>query len=272
MGGKRRVAPEIARLVMKENPPAFFDLCAGSGAVALGVIDAGFPAGMVTMIEAGPWGLVWKAVSQGSFAIDVLKRMFEHEMPEDPKAVAAWLKLDVALRPPSPETFLVLQAGSFGSVSVWWDGNRWRQANPEHNRGYNPRQYWEPGSDSKEKKPRGTIFNPGNIVAMMDRICTRCLGMKAVHGKIEEADLSASAGTIFCMDPPYKGDSGYGVSVDVDAFIRSAPRPLWVLEGRPLEGATHQLLAMRRGHNVNIGTSRKPDYLNIFPARAGHKA
>jgi hypothetical protein len=97
------------------------------------------------------------------------------------------------------------------------------------------------------------------------RIANACLGVQVVCGKVEDVDYSASpAGTIFCIDPPYVGDSGYGVDLDVDSFAAEGPRPLWVLEGRAMAGATSQIVGMRRGHNVNRGTARKPDYLNVF--------
>lgn len=265
MGGKRRVAGEVASRVITAGPPSFFDLCAGSGAITLGLVDAGYPASQITMVEAGPWGWFWSGVGDGSLDIASIERMLITELPSDPKKVASWLQDDVAKRGPTAATFLVLQAGSFGSVPVWWDGSRWRQANPEHNRGYNPRKYWQPGPSSKEKKPRGTIFNPSKIVDAVKRIASACAGVRAVCDKVESVDYSsAPSGTIFCIDPPYVGDSGYGVSLDVAAFVASGPRPLWVLEGRSMPGAQSQILGMRRGHNVNRGTARKPDYLNVF--------
>lgn len=266
MGGKRRVSDEIAAQVLAAQPSAFFDLCAGSGAVALSVIEAGYPPAQVTMVEGGPWGWFWRDVGQGTLDVDLIERMLTIEIPSDPKLVADWLQTDVALQPPSAATFLVLQSGSFGAVPCWWDGQRWRQANPEHNRGYNPRKYWEPSGKSKETKPRGTIFNPHKIVKQVSEIAERCRGLRGIHGCVNALDYSREpSGTTYFIDPPYEGDSGYGVALDVATFIASGPRPLWVMEGREIPGASHaQLLGMRRGHNVNRNTARKPDYLNVF--------
>lgn len=64
-GGKRRQAPEIVRHMALDPEQEMFDLCCGSGAVSLELISRGHNPAKITMVDAGPWGDVWRLVGAG---------------------------------------------------------------------------------------------------------------------------------------------------------------------------------------------------------------
>lgn len=267
-GSKRKFATAIAQRITSDNPTYVFDLCCGSGSVTLALIELGFPPERLTVVEAGLWGAYWQAISCGSFDLGRLRKLLIDDLPADPRDVAKWVEQDVGGLPPSPETFIVLQAAAYGAIPTWWDGEKWRHDEPRANRVYHARPFWQPGPTSKEKKPRGTIFNPKQIVLIVAEHMKRCAGLRVIYGDIITADLSSPPKTVYYMDPPYSGVTGYGHSFDVMEFIQRGPRPLIVSEGIQLPGAAEVVeVGSRRRGNVTKGANERKceaEYLNIF--------
>ena len=71
-GGKQRLANQICDIIEEREGSdfVFYDLCCGSGAVSLEMINRGHS---VVMIDKGPFGAVWEKVGNGDFKIDELK-------------------------------------------------------------------------------------------------------------------------------------------------------------------------------------------------------
>lgn len=70
-GGKHRVAVKIidaidSREHLLQNKTDFYDLCCGSGAITLELINRGFPTHKIHMCDAGPWGTFWKSVQENT--------------------------------------------------------------------------------------------------------------------------------------------------------------------------------------------------------------
>lgn len=266
-GGKRRFAPLIATRILATCPSHVYDVCAGSGAVFLALIEAGLSPKSITAVEAGPWGLFWAEVASGTFALSRLKRLLTN-LPPAPE-VKAWLEETVAHEGHTTVAFLLLQAGAYGSAPVWWDGAAWRRGDAAAGRGYSARSFWEPGPASKETKPRGTIFQPMKIVERVEAAMEACRGMTVIHGRAENVDWRREAGTATYVDPPYAQGSGYGFTLDLSLLIREAPRPLFVSEGRPLEDADESIaIGERRGAGVSKragrASNRAPEYLSVW--------
>lgn len=266
-GGKRKLAPQIVDTMLGLNADAdwYCDLCCGSGAVLLALADRGISPSKIVAVEAGPWGMFWRSIADGTFNLDRLRALLFDALPDDARDVARWCEQDVAGQEISPETFLVLQAASYGSTPVWHDGAKWRRGDASANRGYKARGYWEPGPTSKETKPRGTIFQVAKIVDRTRDAMTKCKGMRVIWGLLENAELPS--GGVYYLDPPYEGGTGYGYTLDVGKWVATAPRPLIVSEGKATPGATwSELLATRRGAAVTKGSTRKPEYMNVYVA------
>lgn len=81
-GGKQRLAKQIVDIFYKENnindDTKFFDLCCGSGAISLELINRGFNPNNITMIDNGCFGQFWQDIANGEFDLDIFKREIEN--------------------------------------------------------------------------------------------------------------------------------------------------------------------------------------------------
>ena len=72
-GGKQRLANQICDIIEEREgfDFVFYDLCCGSGAVSLEMINRSHS---VVMIDKGPFSAVWEKVGNSDFKIDELER------------------------------------------------------------------------------------------------------------------------------------------------------------------------------------------------------
>lgn len=245
-GGKRRWSRQISEILLRDSPDRIYDVGAGSGAVSLSLVEAGFPADRLTLIEAGPWGGFWKAVTEGSLDITLVERLLLVERPVDPRRVKGWVEDLAAQGDLRPEVFLVLSAAAYGSVPVWHDGSGWRRGDAASSRGYSARGYWEPGPSSPESKPRGTIFAPRKILERTRAAMAALEGASVIHALEEE--VSYLPGTIY-TDPDYQGTSGYGWSINLERLLQRACGPVFCSEQtvRLCPDEVHRLGRRKRG-------------------------
>ena len=130
-GGKQRLAKQIVDIFYKENnindDTKFFDLCCGSGAISLELINRGFNPNNITMIDNGCFGQFWQDIANGEFDLDIFKREIE-KLPnlED---IQSYLKKLSDLPVDEDKMvyhYLLLQAGAFGSKQIWIENNKWK--------------------------------------------------------------------------------------------------------------------------------------------------
>lgn len=245
-GGKRRQAPEIVDLMLPDllaREGRFYELCAGSGAVSLELLYRGFPASRMTMVDAGPWGDLWRAFGEGAFPLRTFKLLAARAAGYDSATRQAWLRSLVGV-PTSPQSrlavFLLLQGHSFGGIAV---------------------------TESVE----GVFDTPGLMLRPMAASCiehtTRLARyVRGVTGRrcnVSEVDLSDAA--CVYIDPPYVNTAGYGsLAVDIPALAARCPAPLYVSEGVTFEGAsrTVKVDSVRTGY---LARRDAPDeWVSIF--------
>ena len=212
------------------------------------------------MVDAGPWGWFWRDVGSGQFDFAEFARLWG-TMPSDAKLVARWVHDEIVPLPPTSVSFIILQAASFGSTPVWWDGTKWRRG--EGNRRYKARSYWEPKPGSKETKPRGTIFRPEDIPKRIESLLHRAHGVRGVAGRAEDTVIDAD---VIYIDPPYGGTSGYGCDIAWRSIVSSASSPVLVSEAVAFDDATEAVeLVSRKGASLN-GKSKAVfnEWLNVY--------
>ncbi|MEG2533815.1 MAG: hypothetical protein RSB04_12485, partial [Gordonibacter sp.] len=139
-GGKQRVSAQIVDVLLDSAPGAdsrFYDLCCGSGAVSIELVNRGIDPSRITMLDLSSWGTFWSAIGSGSFKMDAFERILS-DLPEDKREVKAHMSALSALPvlDNEAEIYPVLQAGSFGGKQIWREGSRWANAFF--------RDYWEP--------------------------------------------------------------------------------------------------------------------------------
>ena len=85
-GGKQRLAKQIVDIFYAENNiddhTQFYDICCGSGAISIELLNRGVKSKNIHMIDKSPWGLVWKMIGEDTFRLDVFKE-FVDSIPKD---------------------------------------------------------------------------------------------------------------------------------------------------------------------------------------------
>lgn len=268
-GGKRRYGEIIANQILSlQRTGKIWDVCCGSGAVTLALINKGISSEDIICVEAGPWALFWKSVADETFDIDYFESMIYKVINMDQKKVAEWVETTIAKEEPSAERFIILQACAYGAEAVWWDNTKWRRGHSKTNRNYCARKYWEPGLNSKEKKPRGTMFVPQTVLEMTKSILNRAKGLSVIQGDAQHEVVPVD-GDIVYIDPPYYGVSGYGWELDVLKLVEKLEVPMIVSEGKELPGSDRVIvLDSRKSSSLRGGSKKGTEYLNFFKVQS----
>ncbi len=245
-GNKTHYAKEILSHIDPARNESFYDLCCGSGAISIELINQGFQPKSITMLDKGPWGLFWAEVGRGTFDLDRFAQ-YCRELPE-PADVKRHLEM-LAERPASLDTvcvFLLLQSGTFGGVAVWIENGRWAKQT-----GFRP--YWTPTATSKCRYPTRTV--PNDLPKKVEAICEGLRGVRGLCADI--GNFRPGPGNVY-IDPPYQGTGGYGHDFDVLGYARQIGR-CFISEGRPLSATAWQLGERKKASAVYNGRGVAPN-------------
>jgi hypothetical protein len=284
-GGKSRIADAIADLILRERAQAFrlddppsdvFDLCCGSGAVSIALVKKGLLPELITMVDAGPWGLFWREVGCGTFDLDFFKDIAA-SVPKNPKLICDYMEATCARRVQEDRLvydFLCLQAASFGSKPITirtHDKATGMQTAPmwEHS-GF--RDFWEPTKTSKRRSHVNPMMPmPDTIVERMAEIVVHMRGVKGCQDDAKYVTTTPKA-TVYC-DPPYSGGSmaGYGCYFfDPVARVKALTatgRTVLVSEQKALRGGTTSVKIADPRMKGGISGKRQashPEWVTIF--------
>jgi len=252
-GGKTRLAAQILDVVKPGDAP-FFDLCCGSGAVSIEAVKRGKSPDTIHMVDAGPWGLFWQAIGNGTFDLDKLEA-YCRTVPSEVALIQDHLN-ELARAPVNEDAvyvFLLLQAGSFGSKAIWFEEGRWQ------NLGF--RALWRPtGEETPQARARTRHRDDRYVLPMMPmpttifkRTHAIAKAMYGVHGSRQNVlDVlpTVTAGTIYA-DPPYEDTAGYGYALDVPTIRKLARLPVWVSEGKAFADDAIRLSAGREKGGIS---------------------
>ena len=117
-GGKQRLAKQIVDIIFEQNDinknTKFYDLCCGSGAITLELINRNINPENIIMIDAGMWGKFWESVSNNEFNLMTFKQELD-KLP-DINNIQSYLKTmnnSPVNEKLSVYHFLMQQSGSF---------------------------------------------------------------------------------------------------------------------------------------------------------------
>ena len=275
-GGKQRLAKQIVDIFYKENnindDTKFFDLCCGSGAISLELINRGFNPNNITMIDNGCFGQFWQDIANGEFDLDIFKREIEN-LP-NLENIQSYLKKLSDLPVDEDKMvyhYLLLQAGAVGSKQIWIENNRWK------NNTF--RSYWLPTETSNRRSPvnpmmpmPNTLYNrvesivkqlSGSIIASRESV------FDAVY-RIDEERNKGNKNIIIYIDPPYANTTGYKETFDTYSLEGQiwSTSPIYISEGYKMQGATESYLLSvgRTKGNISGEAKKKPteEWLNRF--------
>lgn len=235
-GGKQRVAAQIVDVLLEAAPgpsTRFYDLCCGSAAVSIELVNRGVDPSSICMLDISSWGRFWSAIGSGRFNIDVFEQ-FLSDLPSDKRDFKAHMlalsKLPVGSH--EAELYPVLQACSFGGKQIWRNGERW--ANVCF------RDYWKPTATSIRRSPANPMQpSPDELRRRIAALVEGMKGVICLNADIMTIlDDPLPNDAVVYVDPPYQSTTGYGFGLDISSFIDRFRKvnqvPLFVSEGVPL--------------------------------------
>ena len=275
-GGKQRLAKQIVDIFYKENnindDTKFFDLCCGSGAISLELINRGFNPNNITMIDNGCFGQFWQDIANGEFDLDIFKREIEN-LP-NLENIQSYLKKLSDLPVDEDKMvyhYLLLQAGAFGSKQIWIENNKWK------NNTF--RSYWLPTETSNRRSPvnpmmpmPNTLYN--RVEAIVEQLSGSIIASResvfdAVY-RIDEERNKGNKNIIIYIDPPYANTTGYKETFDIYSLEGQiwSTSPIYISEGYKMQGASESYLLSvgRTKGNISGEVKKKPteEWLNRF--------
>ena len=275
-GGKQRLAKQIVDIFYKENnindDTKFFDLCCGSGAISLELINRGFNPNNITMIDNGCFGQFWQDIANGEFDLDIFKREIEN-LP-NLENIQSYLKKLSDLPVDEDKMvyhYLLLQAGAFGSKQIWIENNKWK------NNTF--RSYWLPTETSNRRSPVNPMMPmPNTLYNRVEAIFEQLSGIitasresvfDAVY-RIDEERNKGNKNIIIYIDPPYANTTGYKETFDIYSLEGQiwSTSPIYISEGYKMQGASESYLLSvgRTKGNISGEAKKKPteEWLNRF--------
>lgn len=241
-GGKQRIATQVVDHILDAAPgpnSRFYDLCCGSGAISIELVNRGIDPSRIYMLDISSWGTFWSAIGAGTFSMEVFDRLLS-ELPNDKRDYKAhMLSLSKLPMKEELELYPLLQASSFGGKQIWRKGDNWANACF--------RDYWEPTATSVRRSPANPM-QPGPT-ELRRRIAALVDGMKGVN--VINMDImtilktSIPSNTVVYVDPPYQKTTKYAFNFDLASFIKKFieinEAPLLISEGAPLNDSSIML-------------------------------
>ena len=234
-GGKNRIASSIVEYILAtcevNDKTIFFDLCSGSGAVSLELVNHKIEPSKITMCDISSWGKFYKSIGNETFSVEKFLE-YANSVPEDKNMIQDFLK-NLSLSDAEQDEeykYIILQSGSFGGKQIYREGNKWKNTSF--------RNYWQPTADSVRRSPVNPM-QPSikEIVKRVTNIYNLCKGIKCENFDIRNIlDTIPKDNCIIYIDPPYKDTTKYGFNFDYEEFILSLKNktkcPIFVSEGR----------------------------------------
>lgn len=264
-GGKQRIAKDIVDIFFKENiinkETKFYDLCCGSGAISIELVNRGIKPENITMLDTSPWGMFWEMIGNGSFDINKFKNFLD-TIPKDITKIKNYAK-EILSQPANIDTvyrFLFLQACSFGGTPTWIENNKWIK-----NGGL--RNYWLPTETSNRRSPVNPMMPmPNTLLARVKNISLKMYGVNGIHDNIENF-VEFSDNSIIYIDPPYNNSHGYGYNFDLSKYISklNIKNKIYISEGFKMFDKGYLITGVRRKGGVNGNRkSRNEEWLNVY--------
>lgn len=274
-GGKSRLASKIVDIFFEENEinddTHFYDLCCGSGAISIELINRGVNPLNITMVDRSPWGLFWQKVGNGEFSTEVFK-FYIDDIPKDISKIKSYMET-MAKQPANDGLFdnlvykyLILQAASFGSKAIWVEDNEWKNTSF--------RNYWLPTETSKRRSPVNPMMPmPKTLFNRVENIVYRMEGVNGFYGDVRNL-VTVKDNSIVYIDPPYKNTTGYGHTFDVESYVNDLLKDIrlhnkrskiYVSEGYKMTEKAHLISSKRtKGGISGERKSFNEEWLNVF--------
>ena len=268
-GGKQRLAKKIVDIIFEQNEinedTKFYDLCCGSGAITLELINRGIHPSNITMVDSGVYGTFWNSVANDEFDMNIFKQEID-KLPSVDKIQSYLQRLsNLSVNKDLLEYhYLLLQSGSFGSKQIWVENDKWK------NNSF--RSYWTPTETSNRRSPVNPMMPmPNTLFDRVKNIVDYMAGsINAINLDISKIEWHFDKNSIVYIDPPYKNTTRYGFNFDYEEFIVNnwAYVNIYVSEGYKMDNVEDAILLSkgRAKGSISGDIKKKPteEWLNIF--------
>ena len=268
-GGKQRLAKKIVDIIFEQNEinedTKFYELCCGSGAITLELINRGIHPSNITMVDSGVYGTFWNSVANDEFDMNIFKQEID-KLPSVDKIQSYLQRLsNLSVNKDLLEYhYLLLQSGSFGSKQIWVENDKWK------NNSF--RSYWTPTETSNRRSPVNPMMPmPNTLFDRVKNIVDYMAGsINAINLDISKIEWHFDKNSIVYIDPPYKNKTGYGFNFDYEEFIINnwAYVNIYVSEGYKMDNVEDAILLSkgRAKGSISGDIKKKPteEWLNIF--------
>lgn len=266
-GGKQRIAKQIVDVLLSldhnENT-VFYDLCCGSGAISIELVNRGIKPSQIVMIDLSSWAAFWSAIGNSTFDMDEFQRLLseipvdKHDVKEHMTRLSSLLVLDH-----EAEIYPILQACSFGGKQIWYDGTQWANAFF--------RDYWEPTATSVRRSPANPMQpSPHELDRRVRALAANMRGVTCFRADVMTmTKRPIPSNSVVYVDPPYRGTTGYAFGFDIlqfaNSFRMNSDAPLFISEGQPLRPDSMQLtFGGAKGGISGNKTSKHQEWLSRF--------
>lgn len=271
-GGKQRIAKDIIDIILKDNPflieeendIKFYDLCCGSGAISIEMINRGVSPNNIVMVDASPWGLFYQMLGNDTFSPDVFK-IYIDDIPKDITKIKNYAyrmtqqKANDGLFNNMVYKFLILQACAFGSTATWVENNQWKKAGGLRN-------YWLPTETSNRKSPVNPMMPmPDTLFKRVEELYCKMEYIKGYYDDVNNIKIEERA--ILYIDPPYDKTTKYGFKFDYMDFIEkyNDTNIIYLSEGKKLSDKAFKISSGRNKGGINgERKNENEEWLNVF--------
>lgn len=273
-GGKQRIAKDIVDIILKDNPQLldddddtyFYDLCCGSGAISIEVVNRGVNPLKIIMVDASPWGLFWKRIGDSTFSSEVF-RFYIDDIPKDITKIKEYAQhllkqpANTGLLDDMVYKFLILQACAFGSSATWVENNQWKKSGGLRN-------YWLPTETSNRRSPVNPMMPmPETLYERVEELSFHMEGAKGYYSDVWDVPINENNSVIY-IDPPYQGTAHYGYLFDYMKYIEKVNKKVYLSEGNKLSNIAHKISGSRQKGGINgERKSSNEEWLNMFMTR-----
>ena len=248
-GSKSKYSEKIVQLINPKNDSHVVDMCCGSGAITLELLER---VDHVTMIDKGSWGLFWKEIENG-FDLDRLRKVMDR-LPSERSLEKDYL-LSIAETEADIYKWVILQAASFGGKEVSIVNGKFTH------HGFRPFKIY-----NNNGRQYHTIYpNPQELFSRIVSISKIRSRVKAIVDDV--MNYLPEEGDIGYIDPPYTGTTGYTNGFDLHRLVEKWGRnTLFASEGNPLVGAfaVHKLDDRKKTSLSVKNKNNRSEYVSEF--------
>lgn len=269
-GGKSRLSKQIVDTIFNNNlideDTLFYDLCCGSGAITIELINRGINTENIIMLDISSWGKFWSKVGKGTFDINRFER-YINDIPKDKNLIQKFMNNLSKQNANIDEEYiyLLLQSSSFGGKQIWKQNDKWCNTSF--------RNYWLPTETSSRRSPVNPMMPmPCTLLERVKIILNKCEGLICLNENIYNIlnRNIRNENTIIYIDPPYKNTTKYGFTFNINELNKELNKkvniPIYISEGYKFSNNAIYLSNGRSKGGINGERKKKAneEWLNIF--------